>query len=379
VATTAAKGIQTRYYYDAWGKQTLAAGTGITNRGYTGHEHLAEFGLINMNARLYDPVLGRFMAVDPYVQMPDYTQAYNRYSYVLNNPLRYTDPSGEFIFSLFLGPIGAVIDAACWSAAIDAVVQGIKIASGAQDKFNWAELGGAAIGGAVGGTLSAVAPAFTQSNLFVRYSTKALYAGLTGAASTGAGMLGQDLLDNGKIDYSGKDYLKGMALGGGISMGISLAGSAYDYKTWDRFSDAEKINILNNEFGNTVQLDNTLPYKSGYKFNAGMTQGDAMVSLRSDALATRSMARSLVSHELVHMSDFAAQSLAVRSGTATRNLNQFITYTEHNAYTAQLLSANKFNITGNLWLEARRFSSSLYGLNTHPNTFSIWQLMYNIW
>ena len=54
-----------------------------------------------MNARLYDPVLGRFAGMDPYVQMPDYTQNYNRYAYALNNPLIYTDPDGEMIISLF--------------------------------------------------------------------------------------------------------------------------------------------------------------------------------------------------------------------------------------------------------------------------------------
>ena len=108
VVTTASKGIQTRYYYDAWGKQTLAYGTSITNRGYIGQEHLNDFGLINLNARLYDPVLGRFMGVDPYVQDPGFTQSYNRYSYCMNNPLIYTDPDGEnpllfFILGALLG------------------------------------------------------------------------------------------------------------------------------------------------------------------------------------------------------------------------------------------------------------------------------------
>lgn len=64
--------------------------------GYTGHEHLPWFGLINMNARLYDPATRRFLNPDPVVQLPDNTQSYNRYSYCLNNPLRYTDPTGLF-------------------------------------------------------------------------------------------------------------------------------------------------------------------------------------------------------------------------------------------------------------------------------------------
>ncbi|MBN2610729.1 MAG: RHS repeat-associated core domain-containing protein [Bacteroidales bacterium] len=73
----------------------------ILYRGYTGHEHLDEFALINMNGRVYDPILGRFLSPDNYVQSPDFTQSYNRYAYCVNNPLKYFDPNGEF-FRLFL-------------------------------------------------------------------------------------------------------------------------------------------------------------------------------------------------------------------------------------------------------------------------------------
>jgi len=93
------------YSYDAWGRmrnatnwQLYAAGAEPElrfGRGYTGHEHLNKFGLINMNARLYDPVLGRFLAPDPHVTAPDFTQDYNRYSYGRNNPMMYTDKNGE--------------------------------------------------------------------------------------------------------------------------------------------------------------------------------------------------------------------------------------------------------------------------------------------
>ena len=78
------------------------------NRGFTGHEHLPKFDLINMNARLYDPELGRFLAVDNFVQGATNTQGYNRYSYCLNNPMKYTDPDGEwvnFIIGAILGGI----------------------------------------------------------------------------------------------------------------------------------------------------------------------------------------------------------------------------------------------------------------------------------
>ena len=71
------------------------AGTFRFDRGFTGHEHYAELKIINMNGRLYDPVIARFFSPDNFVQSPDFTQSFNRYSYCLNNPLQYVDPSGE--------------------------------------------------------------------------------------------------------------------------------------------------------------------------------------------------------------------------------------------------------------------------------------------
>ena len=65
-----------------------------SSRGFTDHEHLDGVGLIHMNGRVYDPTLARFMSPDPFVQAPYNTQSYNRYSYVFNNPLSFTDPSG---------------------------------------------------------------------------------------------------------------------------------------------------------------------------------------------------------------------------------------------------------------------------------------------
>lgn len=84
--------------YDAWGRQTVTLNSIGLQRGYTGHEMLNEFGIINMNGRLYDPILGRFLSLDNFVQMPDNSQNFNRYSYCLNNPLKYTDPSGEVVW-----------------------------------------------------------------------------------------------------------------------------------------------------------------------------------------------------------------------------------------------------------------------------------------
>ncbi len=102
-------------HFDAWGNivkwtdgsnnnisKGFASG-GILDRGYTGHEHLFGLNLVHMNGRLYDPMLHRFLMPDNFVQDPFNTQNYNRYSYVLNNPLRYVDPSGEYGAELGIG------------------------------------------------------------------------------------------------------------------------------------------------------------------------------------------------------------------------------------------------------------------------------------
>ena len=91
--------------YDAWGNRrdpetwqrfwyNPVYEEPMFDRGFTGHEHLYAFGLINMNGRCYDPMMSSFLSVDAYVQSPDNSQNFNRYSYCLNNPLKYTDPSG---------------------------------------------------------------------------------------------------------------------------------------------------------------------------------------------------------------------------------------------------------------------------------------------
>jgi RHS repeat-associated protein len=64
------------------------------SRGFTDHEMLNRTGFIHMNGRVYDPRIGRFVSADPIVSAPTFSQSYNRYSYVLNNPLTLFDPSG---------------------------------------------------------------------------------------------------------------------------------------------------------------------------------------------------------------------------------------------------------------------------------------------
>jgi RHS repeat-associated protein len=112
--TNSTGSLTNKYSYDAWGRprnpynwqlkeistasphSSLSAMQPRFDRGYTGHEMMCVFGLINMNGRLYDPYVQRFLSPDIAVQNSGDAQNYNRYSYCLNNPLRYTDPTGYY-------------------------------------------------------------------------------------------------------------------------------------------------------------------------------------------------------------------------------------------------------------------------------------------
>ena len=71
------------------------------HRGYCGHEMIDGGWLINMNGRIYDPWLAMFLSPDNYIQDPLNSQNFNRYSYCINNPLKYTDPTGN-MFEVFI-------------------------------------------------------------------------------------------------------------------------------------------------------------------------------------------------------------------------------------------------------------------------------------
>ena len=148
--------IAERRHFDPWGQPIkIEDGAGnilnkltLLDRGFTGHEHLQTVGVINMNARLYDPALHRFLQPDNYVQDPFNTQNFNRYGYCLNNPLVYVDENGEFIITALI--VGAIIGAYI----------GGSQANGTYNPFKWdfnnvdtwiGMVGGAVVGGVSGG------------------------------------------------------------------------------------------------------------------------------------------------------------------------------------------------------------------------------------
>lgn len=208
--TNAAGSVAVEQNFDAWGRRRNPTTWDYANvparpdwlyRGYTGHEHLDEFGLINMNGRLYDPVLGRMLSPDNFIQEPEFTQNFNRYSYALNNPLKYTDPDGQLLFIPIL--IGAVVGGV------------VNVALHANRIHSWGD-GLAAFGiGAVGGGL-AVASGGAAISLVGLSSTGVLsgaVAGIAGSAVGGA------ITGTGNAVYFGdpfgvKEWATGVAIGG---------------------------------------------------------------------------------------------------------------------------------------------------------------------
>ncbi len=98
VITDAAGIVIHQQQFEPFGNSDSPTGfiTGNVSTGFTGHEHDPELGLINMQGRLYDPGIGRFITADPFIQSLYWSQGLNRYSYVANNPLNFTDPTGFY-------------------------------------------------------------------------------------------------------------------------------------------------------------------------------------------------------------------------------------------------------------------------------------------
>ena len=120
-----------RLSYDAWGKRRFANGaddpsgsiTSQTTYGFTGQEELSVTGLVHLNGRVYDSLIGRMMSADPTVPDALNPQAWNRYSYVGNDPLTFTDPTGYSWLSSFFSSIGNFFRSIFSNSIVRAIVQ----------------------------------------------------------------------------------------------------------------------------------------------------------------------------------------------------------------------------------------------------------------
>ena len=204
------------------------AAPSLTTRGFTGHEHVDAVGVIHMNGRIYDPALGRFLQVDPFIQDPENPQSWNAYTYVFNNPLRYTDPSG------MLG-----VEERQWLGAIAAIVViAIGHPEGLGEVLAWSTVAGF-VGGAIstqsfrGGVLGAMTAAVTAgiggaaaaAGPFARIGMMALTGGVMarlqggdfGSAFLSAGLTAAFMPNVGAITNDVGRTLVGALVGGTIS------------------------------------------------------------------------------------------------------------------------------------------------------------------
>ena len=133
-----------------------------------------------MNGRVYDPVLGRFLSPDNYVQMPDFSQSFNRYSYCLNNPLKYKDPDGEawWIIPMIIG---------------GAYLGGVAMNKGELNPLNWDYSNpftyiGIGVGAIAGGISGSVIAGSTAWGITFGVESAYIAGGLTIAATANTGL-----------------------------------------------------------------------------------------------------------------------------------------------------------------------------------------------
>jgi RHS repeat-associated protein len=234
---------EARFVYDPWGRrddldfgQQKPAEPGQTigyfDRGFTGHEQLDAIGLIHMNGRLYDPSIGRFVSADPTLQMPLFTQNYDRYSYVVDNPLRYIDPNGYDLWDVITTPFKKAFQWAekNWKTIVIVVVAVvITVAS-------YGTLGPVAAGMLAGAAAGALGAWFYGGNVFEGAFVGAVFGGLSAGfgeglggavsaefgetAGTVAGSAGRGLISGMQSEYYGGGFWQGFA-SGAVSQALS--------------------------------------------------------------------------------------------------------------------------------------------------------------
>ena len=229
-------------------------GSWLTDRGFTLHEHLDGFSLINMNGRVYDPQIARFLSPDPYVQTPGNWLNYNRYAYCYNNPLVYTDPDGEnpLLFAFFIGAYFNVtlqgMAGNINSAGDFFLSMGIGGLSGAAG-YGAGQLVAEAVGtvGFAGGAMTGAAGGFAGG--FVGGAGNAW----AGGASFGQG-LGQGIIVGGFGAVTG-------GLIGGISGGITATKHGGDFWSGEGATfDALAAPIL----GDKIEIGEGMDYTNKY-------------------------------------------------------------------------------------------------------------------
>ncbi|SDI56392.1 FG-GAP-like repeat-containing protein [Chryseobacterium jejuense] len=259
-------------HFDAWGHLThlqIANGTVETDinkikdiinndgllleRGYTSHEHFTEVGIIHMNGRLYDPLLRRFLSPDENIQDLYNTQNYNKYGYVLNNPMMYNDPNGEF-----------------WMLVAGALVGGYF--SGAQAngswnpvKWDWQKSWGAVLGGAIAGaSLSGTLGNIASNPGAIKNILPGIVSGGLNSAFNGNNFLGGAISG---LSYTGNLSANPITSTSTTSSGYRYIVSPYENmeSDWEGLTKSILLNYVKTNFCTTCS-SGQLQQKAGIMF-----------------------------------------------------------------------------------------------------------------
>ena len=229
VMTTTSGYVVSEFSFDAWGQrrdatdwtalsalQLSSFDHSITTRGFTGHEMLDEVGVVHMNGRIYDQKLGRFLQADPVVQDPTNSQSLNRYSYVWNNPLNATDPSGYEVISLVLGAILALVPEIALSSVTAAW---LGAAAFVETLIAGGDFFSALISGLSAAAFTALGPQFASPLSFAQFATSVVVFGAVGGMTS--------LLQGGKFGHGFRSAAIGAAFSGAagsVSRGMGRLG-----------------------------------------------------------------------------------------------------------------------------------------------------------
>ena len=248
-----------------------------------------------------------------------------------------------------------------WGAAIGGGIYTASAAlsdGGLKQNWNsndfWRSVAVGAVSGAVTGGMGLMAPSFTVTSTsftanLPTYLGKAGYAGLTAAAATGAGMMTSDFIQYGRLETSGRDYLRAMGIAG-LTAGLTSFGkSIYDYRTWDRLSTADRMAKVQNRFGSNVLFCSETPHYGFYR------PGDTNVYLGSAGLQSRRMAYITARHELKHLSDWNKHVAGNLSLPAGRSL---LDHLEIRAYRHEVRT---IRATSRIYLDSHNFIRQHHG------------------
>ncbi|MBI5027194.1 MAG: hypothetical protein HZC12_10815 [Nitrospirae bacterium] len=255
--------VQGIYYYPYGGTRS-STGTANIKHKFTGQEEDAETGLYYYGARYYDPILGRFISADSIVQDPFYPQSLNRYSYALDNPLKYVDPNGQIPWLVVAMIVGAVIGGVSAAiqggdvgdilagAFIGAVAAGIGygFGVGAVDLLALQGPAAAIVGGAVGGMVGGIISSGESGKIGQGMLIGAISGGVGGyigglGGGTNIYLKGLVMIGSGAIiggvasELTGGNFGEGLKIGG-ISAAISFALTQYFASTNKAGEESEK-------------------------------------------------------------------------------------------------------------------------------------------